>query len=514
MARVERVAGRIEFDGRDVTGLSTGELVVAGVALCPENRRLFPNMSIEDNLLLGAYGVRARVQRQRLDATYDRFEWIGGRRGELAGVLERRSAAGGGHRPRLHVGAEGGACSTSRRAGCHRWRSRRCGRCSPASPPMARRCCSSSRTSSWCSRCAQRAIVLAHGAVRAAGPVDELPAGRHRRRRLPRRHRPARGRRHRRPDHRPIDQGDQRMITSQELDVRRQPRLGDGLGVARRRRHAVRRRAARPRVRRAHRALRARRRGARRRWRRGVRTGPHRPRPERRGAGADRRLRRRAGRSVGGARAGWWPSIPGCPCAPDRALDGRHHRGPVRRAARRRADRRWCCSGTGDRRSSHCSMRSSRPTGAARRGDRRRDALGADDAVRRRPTPDRPARGARPVQVARRLEAMAATGGRHRRRRVARQRSPTACWASTAPRTRRRRSAARRPCCRAWRRGDVHVEHVYEGAPPRGVRRRPTGAEACWPNAIVAFIVIALRRRGAGGDASHARPRSRAGKTG
>ena len=40
-------------------GLSTAELVAAGVALCPENRRLFPNMSIEDNLLLGAYGCPA-----------------------------------------------------------------------------------------------------------------------------------------------------------------------------------------------------------------------------------------------------------------------------------------------------------------------------------------------------------------------------------------------------------------------------------------------------------------------
>ena len=66
MARVERVAGRIEFDGHDVTGLSTGELVAAGLALCPENRRLFPNMSIEDNLLLGAYGTPRRVQRSTI----------------------------------------------------------------------------------------------------------------------------------------------------------------------------------------------------------------------------------------------------------------------------------------------------------------------------------------------------------------------------------------------------------------------------------------------------------------
>ena len=86
-ARVPRSSGRVEFDGHDVTGMNTVQLVRAGIAMCPENRRLFPNMTIEDNLLLGAFGTTRKVQRVRLDEIYERFGWIGERRGELAGRL-------------------------------------------------------------------------------------------------------------------------------------------------------------------------------------------------------------------------------------------------------------------------------------------------------------------------------------------------------------------------------------------------------------------------------------------
>ena len=55
-ARMPRVSGRIVLDGRDLSNLNTAQLVRAGIALCPENRRLFPNMTIEDNLLLGVFG--------------------------------------------------------------------------------------------------------------------------------------------------------------------------------------------------------------------------------------------------------------------------------------------------------------------------------------------------------------------------------------------------------------------------------------------------------------------------
>ncbi|REE95630.1 ABC transporter ATP-binding protein [Thermomonospora umbrina] len=85
--RVRRRSGRILFDGRDVTGDDTRALVRAGIALCPENRRLFPNMSIEDNLLLGAYGHGRRTQRARLADVLGRFAWLRERAGEPAGRL-------------------------------------------------------------------------------------------------------------------------------------------------------------------------------------------------------------------------------------------------------------------------------------------------------------------------------------------------------------------------------------------------------------------------------------------
>ena len=86
-ARVPRVGGRraLRREGCDLAQhRPTG---TAGIALCPENRRLFPNMSIEDNLLLGAYGNSRAVQQERLAASYERFQWIGERRSELAGRL-------------------------------------------------------------------------------------------------------------------------------------------------------------------------------------------------------------------------------------------------------------------------------------------------------------------------------------------------------------------------------------------------------------------------------------------
>lgn len=87
LGRVPRASGRLIFDGVDVTKQKTGDLVRAGIALCPENRRLFPNMSIQDNLLLGGYGQPRRVLAERLAESYSQFGWVARRRHELAGKL-------------------------------------------------------------------------------------------------------------------------------------------------------------------------------------------------------------------------------------------------------------------------------------------------------------------------------------------------------------------------------------------------------------------------------------------
>ncbi len=63
--------GRLQFDGRDIAGLPTHEIVQSGLSLVPENRLVFPNLSVLENLHMGAYqrlhadktGVAADVER-------------------------------------------------------------------------------------------------------------------------------------------------------------------------------------------------------------------------------------------------------------------------------------------------------------------------------------------------------------------------------------------------------------------------------------------------------------------
>jgi branched-chain amino acid transport system ATP-binding protein len=52
--------GRIEFDGRDITGLSSHEVVALGITLIPEARQLFPEMTVLENLKMGAHRKEAR----------------------------------------------------------------------------------------------------------------------------------------------------------------------------------------------------------------------------------------------------------------------------------------------------------------------------------------------------------------------------------------------------------------------------------------------------------------------
>jgi branched-chain amino acid transport system ATP-binding protein len=87
MARVPIAGGRLRLDGEDITGAATHRLVEKGLSLCPEGRQLFPAMSVEDNLLLGAYRAPARDERARLDGVYQRFPWLKERRGVAAGAF-------------------------------------------------------------------------------------------------------------------------------------------------------------------------------------------------------------------------------------------------------------------------------------------------------------------------------------------------------------------------------------------------------------------------------------------
>jgi branched-chain amino acid transport system ATP-binding protein len=81
-------AGRIVFDGRDIAGLMPDRIVAAGLVHVPEGRRVFPELSVEDNLRAGAYLVRDRTEmRATLTEVYRRFPLLAERRKQLAGTL-------------------------------------------------------------------------------------------------------------------------------------------------------------------------------------------------------------------------------------------------------------------------------------------------------------------------------------------------------------------------------------------------------------------------------------------
>jgi branched-chain amino acid transport system ATP-binding protein len=92
MGMVTPEAGEIflELDGAriDLTRKSTEEIVGLGIALVPEGRRLFPKLTVEENLLLGAYRRASRDDIARnLDFCYEAFPVLPQRRRQLAGSM-------------------------------------------------------------------------------------------------------------------------------------------------------------------------------------------------------------------------------------------------------------------------------------------------------------------------------------------------------------------------------------------------------------------------------------------
>jgi branched-chain amino acid transport system ATP-binding protein len=80
--------GRIELDGRRIDGLSPAAIVARGIAHVPEGRQLFPSMTVEENLLLGARTPAARSDRSRtLAQVFELFPRLAERRRQAAGSL-------------------------------------------------------------------------------------------------------------------------------------------------------------------------------------------------------------------------------------------------------------------------------------------------------------------------------------------------------------------------------------------------------------------------------------------
>ena len=93
--------GNIEYDGQSIASLPLEERVMLGIALVPEKRELFSSMSVEDNLILGAFRqVRLgnKQWRDQIEVIFDLFPRLKERRNQEAGTLS------GGERQMLAVG--------------------------------------------------------------------------------------------------------------------------------------------------------------------------------------------------------------------------------------------------------------------------------------------------------------------------------------------------------------------------------------------------------------------------
>jgi branched-chain amino acid transport system ATP-binding protein len=88
MGMVRPTKGSITLSGTDLTKLSTEQIVNLGVAMVPEGRRLFPRLTVEENLLLGAFRPLARSEISRnLSFSYEIFPILAERKRQLAGSL-------------------------------------------------------------------------------------------------------------------------------------------------------------------------------------------------------------------------------------------------------------------------------------------------------------------------------------------------------------------------------------------------------------------------------------------
>ncbi len=85
---VERLEGGIFFQDRDITGLGAEKLVNQGITYIAENRELFPEMSVLENLKLGAYSKSARAhERDNLDWVFDLFPRLADRKAQPAATM-------------------------------------------------------------------------------------------------------------------------------------------------------------------------------------------------------------------------------------------------------------------------------------------------------------------------------------------------------------------------------------------------------------------------------------------
>ena len=90
--------GNIKFDGKNINDLSAAARVKCGFSLVPEGRQIFVSMTVEENLLLGAYSQTGLEVKKSIESIFDRFSNLANRRHQLASVLS------GGEQQMLSIG--------------------------------------------------------------------------------------------------------------------------------------------------------------------------------------------------------------------------------------------------------------------------------------------------------------------------------------------------------------------------------------------------------------------------
>ena len=91
--------GRIELEGREIGGIPPHQVADVGIAHVPEGRRIFADLTVKENLLIGSYRAAARqVRQESLAMVYELFPRLRERQGQLGGTLS------GGEQQMLAVG--------------------------------------------------------------------------------------------------------------------------------------------------------------------------------------------------------------------------------------------------------------------------------------------------------------------------------------------------------------------------------------------------------------------------
>src|SRR5436190_7455883 len=85
---IDPTAGEIRMEGGALTAVPAHEVIARGIAHVPENRRLFPRLTVEENLRMGSFVLSARKKyAENLEMVYSLFPRMKERRAQLAGTL-------------------------------------------------------------------------------------------------------------------------------------------------------------------------------------------------------------------------------------------------------------------------------------------------------------------------------------------------------------------------------------------------------------------------------------------